>query len=258
MYVHLPLYAPARFLRESRNGRYGAAVDCIDWAPAPSPTCSQGLGLRDDTLVMFTSDNGSRARAAAATGRGAGPRGTTWEGGQRVPCIMRWPNGIDPGEVCAQITTSLDLLPTFLGLAGGAVPEGLVVDGVDIAPLFTGDTPPSDTPRTFAYFHNDSLEARPGGAVEAAPAQGRQADPRALPPDRRPRGDPQPVCRAAGHRGRAVPDRDGYRADLGDCAEGIDGSGCRPVGRVEDPRPLTEYDPAHPYIEAMYDLPYWG
>ena len=204
---------------------------------------------------MFTSDNGSLGQGGGSNGPLRGAKGSTYEAGQRVPCIMHWPNGIAPGQVCAQITTSLDLLPTFLGLAGGAVPEGLVVDGVDIAPLFTGDTPPSDTPRTFAYFHNDSLEA-----VRAGPwkLHLRKGD-RPIHELYRLIDDPGETHNRYAERPDIVAElsriADGYRADLGDCAEGIDGSGCRPVGRVEDPRPLTEYDPAHPYIEAMYDLP---
>ncbi|MDP6547317.1 MAG: sulfatase-like hydrolase/transferase, partial [Phycisphaerae bacterium] len=99
MYVHLPLYAPDRFLRESENGAYGAAVAAIDWAAGVILHELRQQGLDENTLVIFTSDNGSRlAGGGGSNAPLRGAKGTTWEGGQRVPCIMRWPSRIPAGE----------------------------------------------------------------------------------------------------------------------------------------------------------------
>jgi len=81
MHVHLPIYAPARFLRESRNGAYGAAVACIDWAAGVIMAELRRLGLEDNTMVIFTSDNGSRCRGeGGSNGVLRGIKTTTWEG----------------------------------------------------------------------------------------------------------------------------------------------------------------------------------
>ena len=255
MYVHKPIYPPARFLRESRNGRYGAAVECIDWSTGVIVHQLEALGLLEDTLMVFTSDNGSLGQDGGSNGPLRGAKGSTYDGGQRVPCIMHWPNGIAPGQVSPRITTSLDFLPTFLGLAGAGVPDGLVVDGLDITPLFSGQTAPDEAPRTFAYFHHDSVEAVRAGDWKLHLRKGDKPihelyDLRADPGETLDRHDERPDLVAELSR-----IADGFRADLGDLAEGIEGTGCRPIGRVEDPTPLTHYDPTHPYIEAMYDLP---
>ncbi len=95
MHVHLPIYAPERFMKESKNGRYGAAVSCIDWAAGVLTAELEALGIGENTLVVFTSDNGFRNRNEGGSNaplRGA--KGTNREGGQRVPCIMHWPDGM--------------------------------------------------------------------------------------------------------------------------------------------------------------------
>jgi arylsulfatase A-like enzyme len=255
MYVHKPIYPPARFLRESHNGRYGAAVECIDWSTGTIVHELEALGLLQDTLIVFTSDNGSLGHDGGSNGSLRGAKGSTYEGGQRVPCIMHWPNGIAPGQVSGQITTSLDFLPTFLGLAGAGVPDGLGVDGLDITPLFTGQPPTDMAPRTFAYYHHDSLEAVRAGNWKLHLRKGDQ-----------PVGelydlvaDPAETRNRHAERADLVAElsriADSYRTDLGDLAMNIEGTNCRPIGRVEDPRPLTHFDPTHPYIEALYDLP---
>jgi arylsulfatase A-like enzyme len=255
MYVHRPIYPPARFLRESPNGRYGAAVACIDWSTGTIVHELEALGLLQDTLIVFTSDNGSLGHDGGSNGSLRGAKGSTYEGGQRVPCIMHWPNAIAPGQVSPQITTSLDFLPTFLGLAGAEVPDGLVVDGLDITPLFTGQAAPEEVPRTFAYYHHDSLEAVRAGDWKLHLRKGDQPVEELYDLV----ADPAEMQNLLAERPDVVAElsriADAYRADLGDLAMNMEGAGCRPIGRVENPTPLTHYDPTHPYIEAMYDLP---
>ncbi|MBT3292528.1 MAG: sulfatase-like hydrolase/transferase, partial [Victivallales bacterium] len=90
MYVHVPLYAPERFLEQSRNGKYGAAVEHVDFCMAVLFDELERLGLDDNTLVIFTSDNGGAPQHGASNAPLRGQKGTTWEGGMRVPCVMRW------------------------------------------------------------------------------------------------------------------------------------------------------------------------
>ena len=89
--VHLPLYAPERFVAESENGDFGACVAAADWALGALVQELKRLGQFENTLIIFTSDNGSRGDHGASNGVLRGAKCSTWEGGQRVPCVMRWP-----------------------------------------------------------------------------------------------------------------------------------------------------------------------
>ena len=109
MYVHTPIYVQQRFADQSDNGAYGAAVESIDWATAVLLHELESLGLADDTIVIFTSDNGSLGNVPVPVGGDGRPhggsnaplrglKGQTWEGGQRVPGIVRWPARIERGS----------------------------------------------------------------------------------------------------------------------------------------------------------------
>ena len=152
MYVHVPLFIPKQFLERSQNGAYGGVVECIDWSTGIIMDHLKQLGIDDDTLVIFTSDNGSRARDEGGSNQPCrGTKSETWEGGFRVPCIMRWPGQVTPGSTCQQIARSIDLMPTLTGLSGGTVSDERAIDGVDISqPLFNES---ADAPNdTFAYY----------------------------------------------------------------------------------------------------------
>ena len=123
MYVHLPIYAPQRFLGESRNGPYGAAVASIDWSVGAILAELKALGVGREHAGDLTSDNGSRGDHGGSNAPLRGAKTSTWEGGQRVPCIMRWPGRITPGQVTAEVATAMDFLPTFAGVAGASLPD---------------------------------------------------------------------------------------------------------------------------------------
>ncbi|MDP6667670.1 MAG: sulfatase, partial [Dehalococcoidia bacterium] len=160
MYVHLPLYAPEGMVKASENGDYGACVAGIDWATDVILCELKRLGLEDDTLVIFTSDNGSRLdNQGGSNGSLRGRKGTTWEGGQRVPCIVRWPSRVPAGVVRKQLATTMDLYPTLARLVGAEVPTDRTIDGVDISPLLFDEDPGASPREDFVYYDENRLEA---------------------------------------------------------------------------------------------------
>lgn len=254
MYVHLPLYAPERFLRQSRNGTYGAAVECVDWAAGVLLHELRRLGLDENTLVVFTSDNGSRGDHGGSNGPLRGRKGTTWEGGQRVPCIMRWPGTLPAGGTCGEVATSMDFLPTFAALADAKPPADRTIDGWDIRPLMFFEEGAKSPHDAFFYYFKDQVEAVRSGPWKL---HVRKRDEEALElydldadiGETTNVADEHPEIVA-----RLQEELQACRVDLGDEAMGMPGKNCRPVGRVENPETLTHYDPEHPYIIALYDI----
>ena len=261
LYVHLPIYVQPRFLASSRNGAYGGAVEAIDWATGVVLHELRRLGLDERTLVIFTSDNGALAENRGGSGSNAplrGAKGTTWEGGQRVPCLMRWPGRVPAGVVVDDFATSLDLLPTIAGLCGAAVPADRVLDGVDIRALVgLGDDRP-DPERPFVYILDGALEAIRVGRWKLHVRKRRREMEELYDLV----ADPVEANDVSGGHAEVVAalraKLDELRADLGDDATGVVGSGIRPIGRVDDPQPLTTFDPEHPYYAAEYDLHHRG
>lgn len=262
MYVHVPLFVPDRFLKQAANGGYGGAVECIDWVAQVLFFELERLGLDDNTMVIFTSDNGSRARDEGGSNAPLrGTKFTTWEGGQRVPCIVRWPGKIPAGRVCDELVTSMDFLPTFARLAGTTEPQDRTIDGKDIGPLLFGEDGARSPHDRFYYYRMDTLEAVRKGKWKLHVAKGRAFDNAGeemkelydLEDDV---GETENVF--AGHPDvvselSAVADE--ARRELGDALTESAGSGRREVGRVANPKPLTTYEENHPYIVAAYDTP---
>ena len=253
-YVHIPIYVQERFARASRNGTYGAAVATIDWAAAVLRRELERLGLDRDTIVVFTSDNGSRAEKGGSNDPLRGTKATTWEGGMRVPCIAWWPGRIPAGTTCSAVATSMDLLPTLAALGGAEVPTDRTIDGRDIGGLLLGEDTASPH-EAFLYYSGNSLEAVRSGRWKLHLAKGRHAVEELYDLEvdvgettNLFEKEPEVVAALEAHAERA-------RADLGDARSGIAGSGVRPPGVVDDPVTLTTYDPDHPYYMAEYDLP---
>lgn len=254
LYVHLPIYVQERFAAASRNGPYGAAVESIDWATAVIMEELEQLGLDDRTIVVFTSDNGALERPGGGSNLPLrGSKGTTWEGGLRVPAIVRWPGRIAPGSTCDELVTSMDLFPTFAALAGTEVPRDRVVDGHDLSGVLFDHGP---SPReSFAYYFMDDLCAVRSGRWKLHVARDAQPveelyDLLADPGETRDvhAAHPEVVARLEALAAE-------YRRDLGDARIGMHGEGVRAIGRVDGRRTLTTYDPSHPYYAAEYDLP---
>lgn len=166
---HVVLDASSRFKGQSGLGLYADVVSELDWSLGQVLDCLRRLNLDDRTLVLFTSDNGpwieghleGKGGDDAHYGSAGALRGwkmTTWEGGLRVPAVVRWPGRIPGGTVSDQIVTTLDILPTVVSLAGGTLPGGLMIDGLDMSRYFLGKT--DQSPRgTFYYYSLTHLQA---------------------------------------------------------------------------------------------------
>ncbi len=161
-FPHMPLFASDAFNGQSERGLYGDVIMEIDWSTGQIFETLRRLGLDEHTLVVFTSDNGPWLVKGTNSGS-AGPlregKGTTFEGGHRVPLLMRWPGKIPAGAVSPEIVTAMDLMPTIARLTGALLPEDHRFDGKDISPLMTGQ-PGAKTPHeAFFYYNGRQLQA---------------------------------------------------------------------------------------------------
>ena len=124
---HAPVFASPKFQGKSKGGRYGDVIEEIDWSVGQVMKAIKDAGVDDNTLVVFTSDNGPWSMFGPHGGTALplrGEKGTSWEGGYRVPGIFRWPGRIKPA-VIDDLAANLDLYATFATLAGGQQPQGL-------------------------------------------------------------------------------------------------------------------------------------
>jgi len=160
--VHVPLFVSDRFRGKSERGLFGDVMMEVDWSVGRILETLRRLGLEERTLVVFTSDNGPWLSYGDHAGS-AGPlregKGTTFEGGVRVPAIFRWPGRVPPGVVCHETALTMDLLPTFAAFAGTTVPSDRILDGKDIRSLLEG-RPGARTPHeAFFYYWGNELQA---------------------------------------------------------------------------------------------------
>ncbi|WKN45455.1 sulfatase family protein [Tunicatimonas pelagia] len=167
---HLPIYASADYQGKSAGGDYGDVIEEIDSRVGQIAKVLEAEGLTENTLFIFTSDNGPWRNMpermyttepvepwhGGSTGPLAGAKGTSYEGGFRVPALLRWPGQIPAAQVSPEVCTSMDLHATILKLAG-AQPAPKPLDGIDILPLLTEQAP---SPRNdFYYFSGEYLDA---------------------------------------------------------------------------------------------------
>jgi len=159
--VHTPIHPGKAFQGKSQNGRFGDWVEEVDWSVGQVMQTLKELGLEENTLVVFTSDNGPWLIKGDDAGSALplrGGKGGTFEGGVRVPTLVRWPGKIAAGSVCDAVTGTIDLLPTFVALAGGKVPSEPVIDGRDLSDLLLGKI--KESPReVHYYFSSYTLQA---------------------------------------------------------------------------------------------------
>src|SRR5207244_2363513 len=154
--------ASDRFRGKSKAGLYGDVIEEIDWSVGQILSALKEEKLDDKTLVLFTSDNGpwlSYGNHAGSAGPLREGKGTSWEGGVREPCIMRWPGKIPAGRVSNDMFMTIDFLPTIAGLTGAKLPENKI-DGLDVWPIISGK-PDAKNPHEayFVYYNVNDLQA---------------------------------------------------------------------------------------------------
>jgi arylsulfatase A len=254
--VHFPLYPGKAWAGKSPHGYYSDWVEEVDWSVGRVLDTLRELKLDTKTLVVFTSDNGGTSRGLNTPLRGH--KGSTWEGGIRVPTLAWWPGKIPAGTGTDAITAMFDLLPTFVKLAGGQLPAGRQLDGRDIAPLLLGEKDAKGHDEFF-YFRGLNLEAVRSGPWKlhfgaAAPAAGnaKKAAPKAN-PNAPPAGlqlfnldtDPGETANVAAAHPDVVKRLQALAATMdADLGRANIGPGVRALGRVNSPQPFITSDGA--------------
>ena len=250
---HVPLFVSDKFAGKSEQGMYGDVIMEIDWSVGRILDALRRNDLDEQTLVVYTSDNGPWLSYGDHAGS-AGPlregKGTTFDGGQREPTLMRWPGRIPPGSACSEPAMTIDLLPTIAAITG-ATPPDHPIDGLDISALVFGE-PDAESPHDALYFYwgrelqavrsgrwklhfpheYRSLKNKGGTGGQPAPYVQREIG-EALFDLRDDIGETTDV--KADHpeilsRLRELAEE--ARAELGDSRTGQEGSGTRPPGRL--------------------------
>ena len=158
---HVPLFVAEERDGASGAGLFGDVIHEIDWSMGQILNALDEAGVADETLVIFSSDNGPWLSYADHAGSAEPLRegkGTTWDGGVRVPFLARWPGTLTAGEVIDSPAMTIDILPTLAGLLGSELPPH-PIDGMDIWPLLTGSAQKSPQPAYFFYNHRSQLQA---------------------------------------------------------------------------------------------------
>ncbi|MCP5120188.1 MAG: sulfatase-like hydrolase/transferase, partial [bacterium] len=165
---HLPIHTAKRFQGRSRAGLLGDVIETVDWSAGQVLEALRETGKAENTIVVFTSDNGPWLNLpprmlqkgnlpwhAGSPGTMRGAKHTTYEGGPRVPCIIRWPGEIPAGQTSAEMAGTLDLYVTLIKAAGGKLPD-YPIDGHDLREFLSGKT--DKTPRKeWFYFRGTRL-----------------------------------------------------------------------------------------------------
>ncbi len=239
-FPHVPLHVSERFRGKSKGGLYGDVIECLDWSTGQILDALKEEGLDDNTLVIFTSDNGpwlvKGNDGGSALPLRAG-KGTTYEGGVRVPCIARWPGRIPAGTVCPEMAANFDIYPTLAKLAGATVPEDRIIDGRDIWPLLSGQPGAKSPHEALFYYRGNALQAVRSGRwkliLEHQPQGSKETTPLALYDLETDIGETRDL--SAGYPKlvqRLQQMAEKCRDDIGDSVTGRTGRNCRPPGKV--------------------------
>ena len=158
---HVRIGASEAFRGKSKAGLYADVIEEMDFHVGRVLDTLTELGLQKNTYVLFTSDNGpwlSKGKMGGSAGPLRNGKGSAWEGGFRVPCVVWAPSRVPAGRTCNELLATLDVLPTFAALAGAKAPGGRIIDGCDQSALITG-TSDRSARETFYYHVNDNLHA---------------------------------------------------------------------------------------------------
>ena len=257
--VHFPHYPGRAFHTKSKNSVYGDWIEEVDWSVGQVLDTVRQLKLDTNTLVIFTSDNGGTPRAVNTPLHGF--KGSTWEGGMRVPTIAWWPGKIAAGAATDEITSMMDVLPTFAALAGAKLPEKKI-DGGNLWPLLSSKGDAKGPHEVFYFYRGLKLEAVRSGPWKLQIA-GDTPQKQSAANKKKGKADvekPQPKTEAYPRLYNLIDDIgeskniasahadevkrlqalvDKMKDDLG--LDGI-GPGCRQLGRAVNPEPLIHVD----------------
>jgi len=160
---HVPLFVSDERYDPDPKLAYKLTIEHIDWSVGQMLDTLEAQGIADNTLIVYTSDNGpwlsKKHHGGCALPLRAG-KGTTYEGGMREPTVIRWPARIKPGQTCAQVAATIDLLPTFAAIVGAKLDADRPIDGLDISRLL--DDPKAESPHDevgYYYYKNGGLQA---------------------------------------------------------------------------------------------------
>jgi arylsulfatase A-like enzyme len=158
---HVPLFTSEDYEGVSEQGKYGDVIMEVDWSVGQIMGALAEHGIDRNTLMIFTSDNGpwlSYGNHAGSAGPLREGKGTTWEGGVREPCIMRWPGRIPAGTECNELAATIDMVPTVAEITGTELPDH-PIDGLSILGLMTSETPVETPHDVYYYYWGNHLQA---------------------------------------------------------------------------------------------------
>jgi arylsulfatase len=262
---HVPLYGNPAYRGRSKQGAYGDVIEEIDDSVGQVMRALKQNGLENDTLVIFLTDNGPWLSYGDHAGS-AGPlregKGTCWEGGVRVPCIMRWPGKLPAGTTCDAMLMTIDLLPTVARLVGARLPKH-PIDGLDVWPLLAGEPGATNPHDAYVYYYEQnqlqavvsgdgrwklqlphaysSLKGRPGGhgGIPSKYEKVQLSEPQLydLVNDL---GETTDVARSHPEIvARLLAVAEHWRAELGDSLTNRQGAGVRPAGKIPGDTPSS-------------------
>ena len=158
---HVPIAVSNKFKGKSTQGLYGDLMMEIDWSVGEIVKALKQNNLEENTLVIFTSDNGpwlNFGNHAGSTGGLREGKGTSFEGGQRVPTIMKWPKVISAGSISNNIAATIDVFPTIANIVSSGLPKHKI-DGVDISSILEGRRDSNPRDHLYYYYGKNNLEA---------------------------------------------------------------------------------------------------
>lgn len=241
-------FASDDFRGRSANGPWGDSVEEIDWSTGEILEALRDCGLQENTLVIWTSDNGAPRRNPPQGSNGplAGWGYSVQEGGMRVPCVVRWPGVIPAGSTSDVLTTMMDWWPTLAAFAGGPADPGRPIDGRDLGNVLRQPDRAESPHEVFGYYHRDRLEAVRSGPWKLYLARNNHGELATDPTNAPVAARLYDVAADPGERHDVAADHPDVVAalmqsavrlaeELGDGPRA--GSGQRPVGRVSSPTP---------------------
>lgn len=156
---HIPLHASESFAGKSKHGAYGDVIQELDWSTGEILKAIKQLGIDKNTLVLFTSDNGPNLSKGGRAAPLRGGKGSTYEGGVRVPFIAHWPGRVAAGQQTDEPGTVMDMLPALVALLGGQAPDDRAIDGKNILPLLSGAEGAKSPHQAIYYPRGNALQA---------------------------------------------------------------------------------------------------